>query len=275
MQDLANRSVKSLLFLVLAFGAFSMMLPFLWMLSSAFKIPEQIAALPPIWIPRPITVDNFVQLIKALPFGRFFLNSVINSVALTLSQLFVCSITGYAFAKLPFPGKKWLFLLILSSMMVPGAVTLIPAFLVVVKLHWVNTWLGLLVPRMTSAFGVFFMRQFFLNLPDDYIDAGRIDGASEFGIFWRIIVPLSKPALATLGTFVFIATWNDFIWPLIIVNSEKLKTLPLGFALLGGHYGFHFEWAMAAAVITIMPTILVFIVLQEYVIRGITLTGLK
>ncbi len=275
MQTLANRGSKALLYLMVGLGAFSMMLPFLWMLSSAFKRPEQIAVMPPIWIPRPITVDNFVQLVKALPFGRFFLNSVINSVTLTLSQIFLCSITGYAFAKLPFPGREWLFLLILSSMMVPGAVTLIPAFLVVVKLHWVNTWLGLLVPRMATAFGVFFMRQFFLNLPDDYIDAARIDGASEFGIFWRIMMPLSQPALVTLGTFVFIATWNDFIWPLIVVNSENLKTLPLGFALLGGHYGFHFEWAMAAAVITILPVILVFVVLQEYVIRGITLTGLK
>jgi len=275
MQTLANRGSKALLYLMVGLGAFSMILPFLWMLSSAFKRPEQIAVMPPIWIPRPITVDNFVQLVKALPFGRFFLNSVINSVTLTLSQIFLCSITGYAFAKLPFPGRGWLFLLILSSMMVPGAVTLIPAFLVVVKLHWVNTWLGLLVPRMATAFGVFFMRQFFMNLPDDYIDAARIDGASEFGIFWRIMMPLSQPALVTLGTFVFIATWNDFIWPLIIVNSEDLKTLPLGFALLGGHYGFHFEWAMAAAVITILPVILVFVVLQEYVIRGITLTGLK
>jgi multiple sugar transport system permease protein len=275
MPKLADRAVKSLLYLIVLLGAFSMLLPFLWMLSTAFKQPEQILALPPIWIPRPITFDNFVQLMKAVPFGLFFRNSAINSVLLTLSQLFLCALTGYAFAKLPFPGRNWLFMLIISSMMVPGAVTLIPAFLVVVKLHWVDTWWGLLVPRMATVFGVFFMRQFFMNLPDDYIDAARMDGASEFGTFWRIMIPLCKPALATLGTFVFIGTWNDFVWPLVVVNSDELKTLPLGFAVLGGHYGFHFEWAMAAAVLTILPVMLVFLVLQEYVIRGIALTGLR
>ncbi len=275
MQKFVSRAAKSLLYLILLLGALSMIFPFLWMLSTAFKRPEQILALPPIWIPRPITFDNFVQLMKAVPFGRFFLNSVINSVVLTFSQLFLCALTGYAFAKLPFPGRNWIFLLVISSMMVPGAVTLIPAFLVVVKLHWVNTWWGLLVPRMVTVFGVFFMRQFFMNLPDDYIDAARIDGASEFGIFWRIMIPLGKPALATLGTFAFIGTWNDFIWPLVIVNSDKLRTLPLGFGVLGGQYGFHFEWTMAAAVITILPVLIVFMVFQEYVIRGIALTGLK
>jgi multiple sugar transport system permease protein len=275
MRKLASGVVKSLLYLVVLLGAVSMVLPFLWMLSTAFKEAEQILALPPIWIPRPITLDNFVQLVRAVPFGRFFLNSVINSVVLTGSQLFLCAMTGYAFAKLPFPGKGWLFMLIVSSMMVPGAVTLIPTFLVVVYLRWVDTWWGLLVPRMATAFGVFFMRQFFMNLPDDYIDAARIDGASEFVTFWKIMIPLCKPALATLGTFSFIGTWNDFVWPLVIVNSDRLKTLPLGFAVLGGQYGFHFEWTMAAAVLTILPVILIFMILQEYVIRGITLTGLK
>lgn len=275
MRELLSHAVKLLLYLVVLAVAFSMLLPFLWMLSTAFKQPAQILALPPIWIPRPITFDNFVQLMKAVPFGRFFLNSAINSAVLTSSQLFLCALTGYAFAKLPFPGRNWLFMLIVSSMMVPGAVTLIPAFLVVVKVGWVDTWWGLLVPRMATVFGVFFMRQFFMNLPDDYSDAARIDGASEFGTFWRIMIPLCKPALATLGTFAFIGTWNDFVWPLVVVNSERLKTLPLGFAVLGGHYGFHFEWTMAAAVLTILPVLMVFMALQEYVIRGIALTGLR
>lgn len=275
MQRLVSRAIKSLLYLITLLGAFSMLIPFFWMLSTAFKQPEQILAQPPIWFPKPVILDNFIQLMKAVPFGRFFLNSIINSVVLTCSQLFLCALTGYAFAKLPFPGRNWLFLLIVSSMMVPGAVTLIPAFLVVVKLQWVDTWWGLLVPRMATVFGVFFMRQFFMNLPDDYIDAARIDGASEFGTFWRIMIPLARPALATLGTFAFIGTWNDFVWPLVIVNSDKLKTLPLGFAVLGGQYGYHFEWTMAAAVLTILPVLLVFMVLQEYVIRGIALTGLR
>ena len=266
---------KSAIHGVLLLGSVVMVMPFLWMLSTAFKPADQILAMPPIWIPKPPIITNFTELLAALPFGRFFLNSVIVSLALTAAHLFLCSLTGYAFAKLPFPGKHALFLFILSSMMIPGAVLLIPTFIIVVKLRWLNTWMGLLVPRIATVFGVFFMRQFIMNLPDDYADAARIDGMREFGIYTRIILPLIRPALATLGTFVFIGTWNDFIWPLIVVRSDRLKTLPLGFAALSGHYGFHFEWAMAAAVITIAPMIGVFLALQRYVIRGIALTGIR
>jgi len=266
---------KPAVHVVLLLGAAVMVLPFVWMLSTAFKPPEQILALPPIWIPKPPILTNFTELLKALPFGRFFLNSVIVSTVLTFAHLFLCSLTGYAFAKLPFPGRNALFVFILSSMMVPAAVLLIPTFIIVVKLKWLNTWFGLLIPRIATVFGVFFMRQFIMNLPDDYADAARIDGMREFGIYVRIILPLVRPALATLGTFVFIGTWNDFIWPLIVVRSNNLKTLPLGFAALSGHYGFHFEWAMAAAVISIVPMIMVFLALQRYVIRGIALTGIR
>jgi multiple sugar transport system permease protein len=266
---------KSAVHAALLLGSVVMVLPFVWMLSTAFKPADQILAMPPMWIPKPPVITNFTGLLAALPFGRFFLNSMIVSLVLTGAQLFLCSLTGYAFAKLPFPGKNALFLFILSSMMIPGAVLLIPTFIIVVKLQWLNTWGGLLIPRIATVFGVFFMRQFIMNLPDDYADAARIDGMREFGIYARIILPLIRPALATLGTFVFIGTWNDFIWPLIVVRSDRLKTLPLGFAALSGHYGFHFEWAMAAAVITIAPMVVVFLTLQRYVIRGITLTGIR
>lgn len=266
---------KGALYLLLGLGGVSMLLPLYWMVASSLKTPTQFYAWPPAWIPNPVTLQAYHDVLTVIPFWLFFGNSVFVSVAITAGQLFLCSLTGYTFAKFRFPGRDLLFGLILSSMMIPFAVTLIPTFLIMTKLKWVDSYQALIIPRLASSFGVFLMRQFFLTLPDDYIDAARIDGASEFLIYSKIMLPLAKPALATLGIFVFMGSWNDLLWPLIMVNSEQYKTLPVAFATFSSIYQQHFNWVMAASTLFVVPVLIVFLLFQDLFIRGIALTGLK
>lgn len=266
---------RGVLYLLLTLGGLSMLLPLYWMIISSLKTPTQLYSWPPTWIPNPVTFQAYYSVFTVIPFWRFFFNSVIVSIAITAGQLFLGSLTGYTFAKFRFPGRDLLFGLILSSMMVPFAVTLIPTFLVMNALRWVDTYQALIIPRLGSAFGVFLMRQFFLTLPDDYIEAARIDGASEFHIYAKIMLPLCKPALATLGIFVFMGSWNDLLWPLVMVNSDKYKTLPVGFATFSSIYQQHFDWVMAASTLFVVPVLIVFLLFQDLFIRGIALTGLK
>jgi multiple sugar transport system permease protein len=266
---------KGILYLLLILGGISMVLPLFWMAASSLKTPKQFFAWPPIWIPNPATLDAYHSVLTVIPFWHFFANSVFVSVAITSGQLFICALTGYTFAKFAFPGRNILFGLILSSMMVPFAVTLIPSFLLMSKFGWIDSYQALVIPHLASAFGVFLLRQFFKTVPDDYIDAARIDGASEFTIFYKIMLPLCKPALATLGIFVFLGSWNDMLWPLVMVNSDKYKTLPVAFATFSGLYQQHFDWVMAASTLFVVPVIIIFILFQDLFIRGIALTGLK
>jgi len=263
------------LHLILGLGAVVMVLPFLWMISTSLKTREQALTYPPIWIPNPIRWDNYTTIWKLMPFHRFYLNSLKVSICITLGQMVTCSMGGYAFAKLKFPGRDLFFLIYLSTLMIPFVVTLIPMFIIMRTLGWLNTHAAVIVPALFSAFGTFLMRQFFLTIPDELIDAALIDGANPLQIFIHIMLPLSKPALATLGSFAFIASWNDFLWPLLMLQRVELKTLPLGLSYFSSLYVVQWHYLMAASVTALLPMLAVFLFIQRYYTKGITLTGLK
>jgi len=261
---------------VVAFGGLIMMVPFLWMLSTSLKTTPQTMAFPPEWWPRPVQWRNYATIWRYLPFFRFFLNSVKIVFFVVLGQLTTCSLAAYAFAKLRFPGRKVMFLILLATMMIPGQVTLIPVFIIMKTLGWVNTHYALIVPAFFgSAFGTFLLRQFFLSIPNELEDAARIDGCSPFGIYWRIMLPLAKPALATLAIFTFMGTWNDFMRPLIYLSDMTKMTLPVGLALLSNHQDIRIQLIMAGAVVSLLPIVLIYIFGQKYFVRGIALSGMK
>lgn len=264
------------IYLVVASGGLIMIIPFLWMLSTSLKTTPQTMAFPPEWWPRPIQWQNYTTIWQYLPFFRFFLNSVKIVFFVVLGQLTTCSLAAYAFAKLRFPGRKVMFLVLLATMMIPGQVTLIPVFIIMKTLGWVNTHYALIVPAFFgSAFGTFLLRQFFLSIPNDLEDAARIDGCSPFGVYWRIMLPLAKPALATLAIFTFMGTWNDFMRPLIYLSDMNKMTLPVGLALLSNHQDIRIQLIMAGAVVSLLPILLLYIFGQKYFVRGIALSGMK
>jgi multiple sugar transport system permease protein len=254
-----------------------MALPFVWMVLTSFKEGHEIYRFPITFLPDSIfNISNYQEVFARQPFGRFMINSVVISASATVTSLIFSSLAGYAFAKYQFPGKEIIFFgLILSVLMIPFEVIVIPLYLMYSRAHLNNTLLGVMGPSLISAFGVFVMRQFMQSVPDDYIDAARIDGMSEFGIFVRIVLPLSGPALATLGTVKFIWTWNEFLWPLIMVESDSVKTVTLGVASYVGMWFTDYEVVTAATTLSVIPTLIIFILLQNMVVRGMTMTGLK
>lgn len=260
---------------VLLIGALAMVIPFVWMISTSFKLPKEIFVFPPTWIPSEPTVKNYIDLFKNLDFARPFLNTVIVSTAITFFSVFFSSMAGYAFAKFRFRGRDALFMLILATIMVPGQMTIIPVFLMLRHLGLINTYSGLIIPAMVSAFNVFFMRQFIITIPDDLLEAARIDGAKEGFVYFRIILPLSTPALSTIAIFTFTGSWNSFLWPLIIAQDERMYTLPVAISVLAGQYGENIAIQMAGACIVIAPILVFFMFAQRFFIKGITLTGMK
>lgn len=262
-------------YVILAAGAFIMVFPFLWMINASLMTAGEIQLRPPVWLPSEPQFSNYTDLLAALPIARLYFNSLFTSGAIVLGVLFTSSIAGFAFAKYRFPGRELLFYLILATMMIPFFVTLIPVFFIVRQLGWIDSYQGLIIPGLTSAYGIFLMRQFMFTVPDELIDAARIDGASEPIIYWRIVMPLIKPALATLGTFTFIGSWNNFLWPLLVVNNRELMTLPLGINSLRSLYSDNTNLLMAGTAVSVIPMLAVFIFLQRYFIQGIALTGLK
>lgn len=261
--------------LVLLLGAVTMVVPFLWMLSTSLKSDQQAYIFPPIWIPQPIMWSNYITTWQALPFDRFFINSLLVAVAVTFGQLLTCSMGAFAFARLHFPWREPLFVLYLATIMVPFQVIMIPLFILVRELNWLDTYTGQIIPLVFSAYGTFLLRQFFRTIPIELEDAAKIDGCNYARIFWNIMLPLSKPALATLGIFVFLFSWNNFLWPLLVINSLEMKTLPLGLAYFLGQYTIYWNLLMVGATITLLPVLIVFFFAQRYFIEGITLTGLK
>lgn len=260
---------------VLLLGAVSMVIPFLWMVSTSLKSEQQAYIFPPVWIPDPIMWSNYRATWEALPFNLFLLNSTIVAVFVTLGQLLTCSLGAFAFARLRFPWREPLFLLYLATMMVPFQVIMIPLFVLVRELKWLDSYAGLIVPAVFSAYGTFLLRQFFKSIPNELEDAAKIDGCSYFRIYWNIMLPLSKPALATLGIFVFMWSWNNFLWPLLVTNSLEMKTLPLGLAYFLGQYTIYWNLLMVGATIALVPILVIFFFAQRYFVEGITLTGLK
>jgi multiple sugar transport system permease protein len=255
--------------------ALSMIGPFLWMVATSFMERLEVYQFPPRVIPSEFRWENYVEAMTLQPFGRYFLNSLIVAAATVSGQLMFCSMAAYAFARLRFLGRDRLFSVYLATMMIPAIVTVIPAFLLVNAFGWMNTYWALFTPTLSSVWGIFLLRQFFLTIPRDLEDAARVDGASEFTVFWKIVLPLSRPALATLAVFAFMASWKDFLWPLIVTNRTEMRTVEVGIASFSTLYATDWPHQMAAAVIVLLPIILVFLSGQKYFVKGVTLTGLK
>ena len=274
----APRLVPALLtYGILAFGAAVMMLPFAWMILSSLMSAREVMARPITWFPSALRFGNYSALADAIPLGRMYLNSTVVTVAATLGILLTSSLAGYGFAKFRFPGRDLLFVLVLATLMIPFFVVLIPVFYIVSKLGWVDTYPGLIVPNLVTAFGIFLMRQYMLSLPDELLDAARVDGESEFGIYWRHVLPLSTPALGALGILAFVFHWNNFLWPLVVARSEEMWTIPVGLNSLRVYASSPelINLQMAGAALAILPVVLVFLLLQRYFIQGIALTGMK
>nr|WP_231512593.1 MULTISPECIES: carbohydrate ABC transporter permease [unclassified Bacillus (in: firmicutes)] len=246
------------------------------MVSSSFKDSSAITAVPPELIPKNPTLDAYKRMLSAAGLGRWFLNSVIVSGVSTIINVFFASLAGYAFSKLRFPGRNGLFWMLLSTMMIPGQVTLIPLYILVVNTFQLqNTYIGLIVPGMVSVGSIFLMKQFMSSLPSSLIDAGRIDACSEFRIFWKIILPMAKPGLAVLGIFTFVAHWNNFFWPFLVTNTNSMRTLQVGLTSFRFENLQDYGAMMAGAVFSALPMILVFLALQKYFLRGITIGAVK
>ena len=267
---------RIVVYAIVAAGGFVMILPFLWMLSTSLKTTVQSMAFPPEWWPSPVVWQNYMSITEYMPFFLFLFNSVKIAFFVVFGTLLTCSLAGYAFAKLRFPGRKALFLVLLSTMMIPTQVTLIPVFVIMKYLGWINTHYALIVPAFFgSVFGTFLLRQFFMGIPNELEDAARIDGCSPWDIYWRIMLPLAKPALATLAIFAFMGTWNDFMRPLIYLSDLGKMTLPVGLALLANHQDIRVPLIMAGAMLSLLPILILYIFGQKYFVRGIALTGMK
>jgi multiple sugar transport system permease protein len=262
------------LHILLITGSVVMLVPFAWMLSTSLKEHGDVFIYPPQWIPQPVQWQNYQETVTVMPFGRFYLNSAIQAVSVTILQLLTASLAAFAFARLRFRGRDALFLLYLATMMIPFPVTMIPNFVIMRYLNWIDTFRALILPPAFSAFSTFLLRQYFLSIPVEMDDAARVDGASSFRIWWQIILPLSGPALATLAIFTFLGQWNNFLWPLVVTNSEKMRTLPVGLATFQGQYSIQWNLLMAGSVIAVLPILVIYIVGQKWFVRGITLTGL-
>jgi len=270
-----KKRVKHLgLHLLLIAGSVLMLVPFAWMLSTSLKQPGDVFIYPPQWIPQPVQWENYRETVTVMPFGRFYLNSIIQAVAVTALQLLTASLAAFAFARLRFRGRDLLFLLYLATMMIPFPVTMIPNFIIMRYLNWIDTFRALILPPAFSAFSTFLLRQYFMSIPLEMDDAARVDGASSFRIWWQIILPLSGPALATLAIFTFLGQWNSFLWPLIVTNSEEMRTLPVGLAAFQGQYSVQWHLLMAGSVIAVLPILVIYIAGQKWFVRGITLTGM-
>ena len=274
-----GRVRKPLLYVITSLGLLVMAAPLLWMALSAFKTQKDLTASPPVWLPSQWTLSNFSQLLDQLDMPRYFMNSLIVAVLVTVCNLLFCSMVGYALAKLDFTGRSRVFGVVLIALMVPGNLLILPLYVLMNKLSLIDTYAGLVLPFAAGAFGVFLMRQFMQSVPDELLEAARIDGAGEWYIFFRIVLPLVRPALATLAIFTFLGSWNNFVWPLIATNDPGKYTLPVALAtfandpnrtIAGGN-----GMLMAGSLLVVLPVLVVFIALQRHFTQGIATAGLK
>lgn len=261
-------------FLAILIALFTL-IPFVWMISASFMKTGESAKYPPRLFPSEIDFSHYSFLFQNLEITRNFINSLLVALLVTAISLLFNSMAAYAFAKLRFGIKDKLFKFLLSLMIVPGQVTMLPLFLILKELGFINTYLGILIPGMASVFGIFMLRQFMMSIPDSLIDAARIDGASDLKIFFTIILPLSRSILITLGIFTFIGTWNDFLWPLIVMTDSSMYTLPVALANLMGEHTHDTELMMAGSVITVLPIVILFALVQKYYITGILIGSVK
>ena len=270
-----RRALGLIKWIILLVGGLTMVFPFYWMITTSIKIPSEVMKIPPVIFPTQFTFERYWRVINELRFGRYFFNSLYIAVTVTLAVLFTSAIVGYVFEKFQFRFRNAIFLGLLSTMMVPGAVTMIPLYLLLGKVGLVNTHWAIILPSLGNVFGIFLMRQAMQSIPNEFIEAGRIDGASEFMIFWGLILPQAKATLSALAIFTFMGQWNSFLWPLIVLSSQEQYTPPLGLRTFQGQYWTDMGLVMTGATISVVPIIIVFLFMQKTFVRGITLTGLK
>jgi multiple sugar transport system permease protein len=252
-----------------------MVFPFLWMISTSLKGYDELYHYPLIWIPEKMLWGNYLYVLNAIPLIRFFINSVYVATVVTSLQLVACAMGAYAFARLKFKGKNVIFIFYLATLMIPSQVTMIPMFLMFSRLSLIDTFWALVIPGIFSAYGTFLLRQFFMGIPKDLESSVLVDGGGYWLCFMRIIVPLSKPAFATLGTFCFLFNWNNFMWPLLVTNKVTMKTLPVGIMFFVGQYGIQWQLLMATAAMSLFPMLVVYLFAQKYFVAGITMSGIK
>lgn len=266
---------KTISLIILGILGLLAFIPLLWMVITAFTQPTLTMKFPPDIIPKDPSLENFADLFSRKVLFRWTLNSIIVAGTVTIVQVFFCAMAGYSLAKKRFPGRKAIFAVYISSMMIPTQVTLVPLYIIVAKFGLVNTYAGLILPAISAPFGVFLMRQFMLSVPSEMLEAARIDGAGEFRTFMKIVLPISKPALAVLGIFTFVGQWNSFLWPLIITNTNEMRTLQAGLSLIQEEVPMQYSYLMAAATFAAIPMIIVFFSFQKYFLRGITVGSVK
>ena len=260
---------------ILSIGAFIMILPYVWMVMTAFKTFQETVAIPIQWFPKKLQIENFREVLGKLNFARYYVNTIIVTVSITVIQALFCSMAAFGFARIKFPGRGFLFIFLLSVMMIPSQMTMIPTFILLSRFGWIDTFKALIIPHFYSAYGTFFLRQFFLTVPGELEEAAIIDGTSYFGIYWRIFLPLSTAAFIAFAIFTVNWAWNDLMWPLIMTSRDSIRVLSVGIATLVGQYFTRNHLLMAASMLATTPLILLFIILQKRFVAGVALTGIK
>ena len=269
------RISRIILYFFLCLFAFAMIFPMLWMFLSSFKAVAEVTRIPPVVFPRRFLWQNYPKVMTVIPFFRMYLNSTFTTVVATVSVLFFSSLGGYTFGKFRFPGRTFFFTIIVATMLIPFSIRLVPLYLLMAKIGFVDRYAGILAPAVMSPFGIFMVRQFVASIPDELIDASRIDGCGEFRIFRTIVLPLLRPCLGALAVFTFMSNWDSFLWPMIVTNSTQRYTIPVGLAMLVTEFSSDTHLIMAGASLAIVPVLLVFALAERQIIQGITLTGLK
>lgn len=271
----SRNPLRTALFVGIVIQTVIMMIPLFYMLSTSFKAQNEVFSLPIQWLPSQLLVENYILPLQQKPFLRWFFNSTFVAGASTVLVVLTSALAGYSFAKFRYPGRNLLFWIIIATLMIPLEAMIVPLFVLVKDLGWLNTYTGLIVPAGGSAFGIFLMRQHMLAMPDELIEAARIDGASEPHIFWRIVLPINQPALSALAIFSFMWNWNSFLYPLLVANSDEMRTLPIGLASFESAYSTNYPQLMAVSVLSCIPVLIVFFILQNKFIESMALTGVK
>lgn len=266
---------KTVVYSLLAISSLIMVLPFLWMISTSIKTGNEVMQMPPVWLPSEIRWDNYARALAMAPFDRYFLNSVIVTAVSTAGELITSILAAFAFSRLSFYGRDVVFAILLGTMMVPGEMLIIPNFVTLSELGWIDRYEALIVPWLAGVFAIFLLRQYFLGIPWELYYSAKIDGSGDWSFLWRIMVPLSKPAIITITLLKAINSWNALLWPLIVTNSKEMRTLPVGLTSFMTEAGTVYELFMAASTITIVPMILLYFFMQNYIIEGISRSGLK
>lgn len=270
-----DRFVQVCVYLVLLLITVVTLLPLVWMFSASFKLDSEVFSVPIQWIPKAFHFENYVRIWQKIPFGRFTFNSFKLTIIVTFIQVLTCSFAAYGFSKCKFRGRDTLFLCYIATIAIPWQIYMLPQYSLMQKLHLVDTHLGYILMQSFAAFGVFLLRQFYQSVPNELIEAARIDGLSEYGCYFRIVLPLAKPAIATLTIFTFVNTWNDFMGPMIYFNSEANKTIPLGIRMFIGQYSSEYQLIMAASVVALLPILILYVFCQRFFVQGIATSGLK